>query len=97
MLEAYSHHYLKSLLQKDCFVWPHNLTLSRLIARSLRRKDKSFINLKLNEHNDCWLGILIPICIQSREIVLLVTEKQRNQLVKFEFPRLHKEGLQLAC
>ncbi len=97
MLEAYSHNYLKSFIRKDQFAWPHNLTLSRLIARSLRRKDKSIFNLKIRDHNDCWLGILVPICIQPRGAVLLLTEQQRNRLINVELPKLRPEGFQLAC
>ncbi len=96
MLEAYSHNYLKRFIEKDCYVWPHNLTLSRLIARSLRRKDHSLINLKIKHYNDCWLGILIPICLHPRDTILLVTDKQRHRIINFELPRLHLEGLNLA-
>ena len=45
MLEAQAHQQLKTLLQRDGGAWPHQLTLSRLIGRSLRRQDKTLIRL----------------------------------------------------
>ena len=97
MLEAYSHNYVKSLLKKEVSKWPHNLTLSRLIGRSIRRHDRSIIELEVSDYNYCWLGILIPLSIHRKDVVLVVTEKQRHRLITFELPRLKKEGLNLAC
>ena len=38
MLEAQAHQHLKALLRQEGETrWPHHLTLSRLVARSLRR------------------------------------------------------------
>ena len=39
MLEAQAHHQIKTLLRQEESDWPHHLTLSRLVARSLRRRD----------------------------------------------------------
>ena len=95
MIEAYAHNHIKDLLKKDSFIWPHNLTLSRLVSRSLRRKDKSLIQLEIGDQDSCWLGLLIPLCLHSKGVVLLLTDRQRRHLHKFELPRLKSEGLYL--
>ncbi len=96
MLEAYAHNHLKTLFQKDAFSWPHNLTLSRLVSRSLRRHDRSFVQLEVGDLEKSWLGILVPLCLQSNGVVLIITERQRSRLINYELPRLKLEGLTLA-
>ncbi len=96
MIEVYAHNYLKSLLKKDSLIWPHNLTLSRLVARSLRREDKSIFQLDGCNHNDYWPGLLIPLCLHSSGIALLVTSHQKNHLIRVEIPRLKEQGLDLS-
>ncbi len=96
MIEVYAHNYLKQLLKKDSFIWPHNLTLSRLVARSLRRRDKTLVQLEINDHNDYWPGLLIPLCLNIREVVLVVNLTQKRRLFEIEIPRLRDEGLNLA-
>ncbi len=95
MIEAYSHNYLKSLLKKHALIWPHNLTLSRLVARSLRRRDKSFIYVEVTNHDDYWPGILIPLCLNTLGTVLVVSRSQKMRLYQVEIPRLREEGLTL--
>ncbi|WP_269621900.1 helicase [Prochlorococcus marinus] len=96
MIEAYAHNFIKKLLKKDSLVWPHNLTLSRLVARSLRRRDRSIFKLKVNHHDDYWLGLLIPLCWYSSDVVLLLTAKQKQRLFQVEIPRLKDEGVNLS-
>ena len=96
MIEAYAHNYLKRLLKKDSFIWPHNLTLSRLVARSLRRRDKSVIQLEINDHYDFWPGILIPLCLDIKNVALVVSLTQKRRLFEIEIPRLKDVGLQLS-
>ncbi len=95
MIEVYSHNYLKNLLKKDSLIWPHNLTLSRLVARSLRRRDKSIFEITISKEHDYWPGVLIPLCIHSCNVVLLVTQTQKRRLFQVEIPRLKDEGLNL--
>ena len=45
MLEAQAHSNLKTLLRQDESNWPHHLTLSRLVGRSLRRGDRTLLRL----------------------------------------------------
>ena len=48
MLEARAHHQLKALLRQAGEPrWPHHLTLSRLVARSLRRAGITSLNADL--------------------------------------------------
>ncbi len=95
MLEARAHNQLKSLLKRASFPWPHNLTLSRLVARSLRRKDKTLIQLDSVSQDFWWLGLLVPLCLESSDVVLILSAKQRSRLLNVELPRLKAEGLNL--
>ncbi|MFM7636077.1 MAG: helicase, partial [Cyanobacteriota bacterium] len=46
MLEARAHEQLKDLLRSEGRqAWPHHLSLSRLVARSLRRADHTLVRL----------------------------------------------------
>ena len=47
MLEVKSHKYLKKYYQNNLALWPHNLTLTRLISRSLSRKANTFIQYQV--------------------------------------------------
>ena len=96
MIEVYAHNYMKKLLKKDSLLWPHNLTLSRLVARSLRRRDKSTFQLEGANPNDYWLGVLIPLCLNSFGVVLVVTPLQKQRLFQVEIPKLKNEGFHLA-
>jgi len=95
MIEVYAHNYLKRLLKKDSLIWPHNLTLSRLVARSLRRRDKSLVQLEINDHYDCWPGILIPLCLNIKDVVLVVSLAQKRRLFEIEILKLKEEGFNL--
>ncbi len=97
MLEALAHNQLKDLLHRSSSKWPHNLTLSRLVARSLRRRDKTLIQLDIASRDFWWIGLLVPICLESKSIVLVLSARHRRRLLNVELPRLKKEGLKLAC
>ena len=92
MLEANSHNQLKDLLQGDPSIWPQNLTFSRLVSRSLRRKDKSLIQLPLGSQKLYWPGLLIPLSLKSSHIVLVISDENRLNLLTYELPRLKKAG-----
>ncbi len=97
MLEAHAHNQLKHLLQGESFPWPHNLTLSRLVARSLRRGDNSLIQLDIGSHDFWWIGLLVPLCLKPSNAVLVLSKKQRNHLFNVELQILKQKGFQLAC
>lgn len=97
MLEAHAHNQLKNLLRLSSCPWPHNLTLSRLVARSLRRGDTALIQLDLGSQDFWWLGLLTPLCLQPASAVLVLSETQRRRLLRVELPRLMVEGFNLAC
>lgn len=97
MLEARAHQQLKTLLQHDRVAWPHHLTLSRLIARGLRRGDRALIQLTPGSEDHWWLGLLVPLCLQRQDCVLVLEEEQRQRLLQVERPRLGAAGLQLPC
>ena len=93
MLEVNSHQHLKKYYQNNLVQWPHNLTLTRLISRSLSRKDNTFIQLSSDSRNFWWPGLLIPLCLHNNNIVLILSEKQRRQLFEVELPKLKASRL----
>lgn len=97
MLEAHAHEHIKLLLRRDELVWPHNLTLSRLIARSLRRNDKSLFQLEIANPDCWWLGLLVPLCLEHANTVLVLSHRQRRRLFQVELPRLKQEGFYFPC
>ena len=97
MLEALAHQQLKHLLQRDRSAWPHHLTLSRLIARGLRRRDRALFQLAPGSQEHWWLGVLVPLCLQSERAVLVLEEAEQRRLLQVERPRLQAAGLGLAC
>ena len=97
MLEAQAHQQLKSLLRQDDGSWPHQLTLSRLVGRSLRRRDKTLITLSPDSRDRWWLGLLVPLCLRASDCVLVLNQRQRDRLLKIELPKLRNQGVPLAC
>ncbi len=95
MLEVSTHHHLKKLLQNSAEPWPHNLTFSRLVARSLRRHENSLIQFE-GDQNCWWVGLLIPLCLESLDVVLVLSARQRQRLFEVELPRLKQAGLSLS-
>ncbi len=92
MLEAQSHNKLKILL-KRIPTSKDNLTLSRLIARSLREKEQTLVQLDLHRENSWWSGLLIPLHLESANRILVVSEKQKNHLLTKELPLLRESGM----
>ena len=97
MLEARAHQQLKHLLQRDRSSWPHHLTLSRLIARGLRRRDRALFQLAPGSQEHWWLAVLVPLCLQSERAVLVLEEPLQKRLLQVERLRLLDAGLKLAC
>ena len=93
MLEVNSHKHLKKYYQNNLALWPHNLTLTRLISRSLSRKDNTFIQLSSDSRNFWWPGLLIPLCLYNNNIVLILSERQWQLLFEVELPKLRASRL----
>ena len=93
MLEVNAHESLKKFYRNNLVCWPHNLTLTRLISRSLRRKDNTLIQLFSNSKTYWWTGLLIPLCLHEHKIVLVLSAKQRKQLIEVQLPKLRSSGL----
>ena len=93
MLEVNSHKHLKKYYQKNLDLWPHNMTLTRLISRSLSRKDNTLIQLSSDSKDFWWPGLLIPLCLHNNNIVLILSEKQRRRLFEVELPKLRSSRL----
>ena len=93
MLEVNSHKHLKKYYQNNVDQWPHHLTLTRLISRSLRRKDNTLIELTSDSKNSWWPGLLIPLSLHENNTVLILSEKLRRQLFEVELPKLRSSQL----
>lgn len=98
MLEARAHHQLKALLQQAGEArWPHHLTLSRLVARSLRRSDQTLVRLAPGSDPSWLLGLLVPLALHEQPVAMVVSAALRQRLLHVELPRLESVGLRLAC
>lgn len=96
MLEAKAHQQLKALLRLEGETrWPHHLTLSRLVARSLRRVDQTLVRLAPGSDPSWLLGLLVPLALHEGPTALLVSPALRQRLLQVELPRLEAVGLQL--
>jgi ATP-dependent DNA helicase DinG len=98
MLEARAHQQLKALLRQEGEPpWPHHLTLSRLVARSLRRGDQTLVRLAPGSDPSWLLGVLVPLALHDQPVALLVSAALRQRLLQVELPRLAAVGLSLPC
>lgn len=98
MLEAQAHQHLKALLRQEGETrWPHHLTLSRLVARSLRRADQTVVRLAPGSDPSWLLGLLVPLALHDGPVALVVSQGLRQRLLQVELPRLEAVGLSLAC
>jgi ATP-dependent DNA helicase DinG len=96
MLEAQAHQQLKALLRLEGETrWPHHLTLSRLVARSLRRADQTVVRLAAGREASWLLGLLVPLALHEGPTALLVSPALRQRLLQVELPRLEAAGLHL--
>ncbi|MGB5134774.1 MAG: helicase [Prochlorococcaceae cyanobacterium] len=89
MLEARTHHQLKALLQREgggC--WPHHLSLSRLVARSLRRGDHTLVRLAPGSDLSWLISLLVPLALSDTPLAVVVSEPLRQRLLHMELPRL---------
>ncbi|MFM9046586.1 MAG: helicase [Cyanobium sp.] len=98
MLEASAHLHLKALLRSEGEPrWPHHLTLSRLVARSLRRADHTLVALTPGMESSWWPSLLVPLALTEVPLALVVSDALRRRLIQVEWPRLRAVGLQLPC
>ncbi|NDG75860.1 MAG: helicase [Synechococcaceae bacterium WB8_1B_136] len=98
MLEAQAHQQLKALLRLEGETrWPHHLTLSRLLARSLRRADHTLVRLAPGIDPSWLLGLVVPLALCEQPLALVVSPQLRQRLLQVELPRLEAVGLRLPC
>ncbi|MCP9804344.1 helicase [Cyanobium sp. T1G-Tous] len=100
MLEARAHQQLKALLrQEGSAPWPHHLSLSRLVARSLRRGDHTLVRIAPGSEPSWWISLLVPLALSECPLAIVVGEDQRQRLLQVELPRLAKAepSMALAC
>ncbi len=100
MLEARAHHQLKALLQREGSQrWPHHLSLSRLVGRSLRRNDHTLVRLAPGSDPSWLISLLVPLALSETRLAVVVSEPLRQRLLQLELPRLMAAdaGLALPC
>ncbi|MFO0039638.1 MAG: helicase [Synechococcaceae cyanobacterium] len=98
MLEASAHRHLKALLRGEGQQrWPHHLTLSRLVARSLRRGDHTLVRLAPGSDPSWAISLLVPLALSEVPLALVVSDALRQRLLRVEWPRLQTAGLPLPC
>lgn len=98
MLEASAHRHLKELLRQEGGQrWPHHLTLSRLVARSLRRAEHTLVRLAPGTDPSWWISLLVPLAVSDMPLALVVSDALRQRLLRVEWPRLRAIGLDLPC
>ena len=98
MLEASSHQQLKALLRREGLQsWPHHLTLSRLVGRSLRRGDHTVVRLLPGTDPSWLISLLVPLALSEGPLALVVSDALRQRLLRVEWPRLRAAGLSLPC
>jgi len=94
MLEAQAHDRLKRLLQAAAgSPWPHHLTLTRLVARSLRRHDHSLFPLNSAGDRPWLLSLLMPLALSDQPVALVSSQTLRQRLLRQEWPQLTAAGL----
>lgn len=94
MLEARVHEQLKRLLYQDGHpLWSHHLSLSRLVARSLRRRDITLISIVPGSEPSWQLSLLLPCCMAGEPIALVGSQQLHQRLQLVELPRLHRAGI----
>ncbi|MEO1001992.1 MAG: helicase [Cyanobacteria bacterium J06638_7] len=97
MLEARAHHQLKALLQREGSQrWPHHLSLSRLVGRSLRRHDHTLVRLAPGSDPSWLISLLVPLALSDARLALVVGESLRQRLLQVELPRLMAADCALA-
>ena len=94
MLEAQAHHKLKQLLAlSGRRSWPHGLTLTRLVARSLRRADHSLFPIHEGEPSEWLLSLLLPLLLSEEPVALVASPELQRRILQVELPRLADAGL----
>ena len=92
MLEAHAHHELKALLRREGLGahegWPHQLSLCRLVARSLRRGDRTLVRLTPGSEPGWLLGLLVPLALGETPVVLVLSTTQRTIVLRRPHRRL---------
>ncbi|MDX2270702.1 MAG: hypothetical protein NW237_01960 [Cyanobacteriota bacterium] len=93
MIEVEVHQQLRQLLrQSPDAVWPHQLTMARLVARGLRLGRNALIQVPEGDHHR--LSYLLPALMWSGATLLCVSEAVQAQILRVEIPWL-QEALQL--
>lgn len=97
MLEARAHDQLKALLRHEgAGRWPHHLSLTRLVGRSLRRQDHTLVRLVPGTDPSWLIGLLVPLALSEAPLALVVSEPLHQRLLRVELPRLKAADPDLA-
>ncbi len=94
-IEVEVHSSLRAFLreQKDIPIWPHHLTMARLVARGLRLGRSALIQtgVPLNEMDNRYrLSYLAPALIWTGPVTLVAPVAVQQHLLEVEIPKLQK-------
>lgn len=94
-MEVEVHNWLRSFLRSsDEPVWPHHLTMGRLVARALRLGRSALIQTGSFAEVDgrYRLSYLIPLLMSPDPALLVIPESLHSQLLTVEIPKLQEWG-----
>jgi ATP-dependent DNA helicase DinG len=94
-MEVEVHNWLRSFLRSSGeLVWPHHLTMGRLVARALRLGRSALIQTGAFASGDgrYRLSYLIPLLMSPDPVVLVVPESLHRHLLEVEIPKLQEWG-----
>ncbi len=90
LLEAQVHHSLKEFLrQQPQSLWTHHLTMARLISRALRLQRSALIQTGSSPAR-YYLSYLLPAILSEQPILLVISDRVKEQLENIEIPQLQQ-------
>ncbi|NEQ96404.1 MAG: ATP-dependent DNA helicase [Cyanothece sp. SIO2G6] len=93
MIEVEVHQQLRAFLREQGeSLWPHHLTMARLVARALRIDRSALIQsgVSASQYAHYRLSYLMPALLWSDAVIVVAPETIRNRLVMVDIPRLQQ-------
>jgi ATP-dependent DNA helicase DinG len=101
MLEVQVHHRLRQLLREHSSAvaggrsinhWPHQLTMARLVARSLRLQQSAVIQTGLPPTSSHYaIGYLVPALLWPGRVAIVAAAGVRQRLLVSDLPHLQRQ------
>ncbi len=91
MLEVQVHRQLKDVIRQQAEPWPHQLTMARLVARSLTTGRSAL--MQVNGQEQYRLSYLLPALSWPQPLILAVPERVQIQILEQDLPQLEAQGI----